>query len=303
MGFITSTFKHEILTDTIKNLTDNRLYIGLSYAPENDKDFLKTQRESENLVWDNLIILIKVTTDDLKLCIPRYEFKSFSQDFGTNKFFCTNEEDIDEVKSYFLVKAGNGVATEMPVHESGDKTYSDGYTWRFLQKYTFQLFNRYSTKAHVYIDEDVSLSIEQDVDSIITSTKYLENVPCKINMVSLLIDPLDDMDKPISSDSEWYCQRIKISSRETGDIMIPGTEYSGKIVHYDSLDYAYVILNGAPRNIDKIKFTETNNIYGVLDYKRSQVKRNSGYTLFLQKFKTVFTQNTVKIVISTNGLL
>jgi hypothetical protein len=132
------------------------------------------------------------------------------------------------------------------------------------------------------------------------TTDFKNPVPTKSTIVSLVVNPLNLNMVPLTSDFEWYAHRVTIGAKKEGSFYLnDDSNYSGNIVFYDTKQTGYIISN---KDFNKVKFTlmtfSDNEKFPIKKLIPSQVKRNSGYTIFMQKFKPMFVYKQLKFVIS-----
>lgn len=301
-GLVTKPFTQEILKTFLSGLKDQALYLGFSLVDGQEIPYRNTLREYENNIWDNMTSLIKVNPDLIRPVIPRYKYENFQDNIHELKY-CTNEDDYKSIRLYKLVSFPDGVLSKnKPTHLIGQQEYPDGYIWEFLQEYTIDDINTYCTKRHVFIGDDLN-DIIQSKEFIIYSLEYPETESSSLcSAVSLIINPLDTTNKPLTDDFYWYSHRVNLDAQKTGSFYLKSNpSISGIIKSYDNAGYGFIMSPfDFPDTNGSLVFAEEE--YPIYSFVKSSVKRSSGYVLFTQKFRTIYNTGPVKMVISLEGM-
>lgn len=298
-GLLKSNIKQEILKTFLEGLKTNQLYLGLSLIDDPSSEYRNTLREYENNIWDSMTLLLRVDYSiPVMPVVPRNNWDKVNQDL-TDIEFVTNEDDYNSIKLYRKI-SGNGPSNQKPKHSIGIQDYSDGYTWELLETYTLKDTKLYWTKQHCTISYETNTKIDS-MEFIFYSVEYPENeIPVLTNTVSLILNPLDNSDNIINEDALWYSHRVNLNGTiKTGSFLVrQNPNITGLIKQYDTDGYGYII---SPNNFNDINGGQLDfngELYTISSFLRSKVKRMSGYTLFTQKFKEIYCNNRIKLVIS-----
>jgi hypothetical protein len=224
-------------------------------------------------------------------------YEDYINDFGKTKFYCLNDTE-ETIKLYRLINQPTEISSIKPNHISGKKLYDDGFEWEFLQSFDINNYDKRSTVEHVAVNLEIGKKIKSQI--LFISTDFKNPIPTKSTIVSLVINPLNLNMKPLTSDFEWYAHRINFGNVKEGSFYLnDDTNYNGNVVFFDSKKTGYIVSN---KDFNKIKFSRLtftdNDTYPIKKLIPSQVKRNSGYTIFMQKFKPMFVYKQLKFVIS-----
>lgn len=298
-GLLKSNIKQEILKTFLEGLNNNKLYLGLSLIEDNTSDYRNTLREYENNIWDTMTLLLKID-DSIPVMpvVPRNNWNDVKDDL-TDIEYVTNEDDFNNIRLYKKI-SGTGKSTQKPKHSNGIQVYSDNYSWELLETYTLKDVKLYWTKQHCTISYETNSKINS-LEFIFYSIEYPENeIPVLTNSVSLILNPLDNRDRLINDDSIWYSHRVNLNGIiKTGSFLVKqNPNYTGIIKQYDVDGYGYII---SPSNFNDISTGQldfSGETYTISSFIKSKVKRMSGYTLFTQKFKEMYCNSRIKLVIS-----
>lgn len=292
---------HIILDNFISNFNSGKftanLYAALSFIKFDKEPFKNTFFEYENMIWDNMIALIKIMPGELYFGCEKYIYEDYIDDFGKTKFYCLNDTE-ETIKLYRLINRPSTNSSEKPNHIDGIKLYNDGFEWEFLQSFDINNYDKRSTVEHVAVNLEIGKKIKSQM--LFISTDFKNPIPTKSTIVSLVVNPLNLNMKPLTSDFEWYAHRINFGNVKEGSFYLnDDTNYNGNVVFYDIKKTGYIVSN---KDFNKVKFSQLtftdNDTYPIKKLIPSQVKRNSGYTIFMQKFKPMFVYKQLKFVIS-----
>lgn len=307
-GFLKSHLKQEILKTFLSGIQSDKtaLYFGLSLLDDISKksEYRNTQREYENNVWGSLTVLLKMdSTMDVLPVVPRNNYNDVKSALTPEIEFVTNEDDHQNIRLYRR-KSGFEIknSIEKPRHNSGIQKYSDNIEWEFIATYTEEETKKLWTNLHCTISHQIN--IEKNINSleyIFYSVDYpSDEIPVLANSVSLLYNPLDNQNRLIKDDFIWYCHRVNLDNtiKNGSFVLRSNPNITGIIKQYDTSGYGYIISDSHFPGAITGTLDFSGESYPITSFIRSKVKRMSGYTLFTQKFKDIYCNGRIKLVVS-----